>query len=90
VGGSKEISAIVEDDEKPVIEIGVRGSAVDGSVFRQCWIRNGKQCGKISKTVGGALDADLGDDGIFIIPADEYLSRATGGGGEPGKSVLCQ
>ncbi len=79
---------MIEDDKEPVVEVGVRGFAVDGSVLRQCGIRNGEQGCKIPEAVGGTLDTDLGDDGVFIMPTDENFPRAAGGGGEPGKRVL--
>ena len=88
-GGGKEILTVIEDNEEPVIEVRVQGFAVDGAIFGQLRIGNGEQGGEIFQAVSGALDTDLGNDGVFIMPADEYFPRTTGRGGEPGKSVLC-
>ena len=88
VGGCKKIFSLLQDDKEAVVKIGMAGLVVHCAILGQCGIRNGQEGGEIFKAVGAPLDADLGDIVISIVPADEYLPRAFGGNGEPGKGIL--
>jgi hypothetical protein len=83
VRGSEQILAILEDDEEPVIEVWMCGFAINSAILRQRWIGDGEQGSEIPQAVDRTLNAYLGNDGVFIMPADENFPRATGGGGEP-------
>jgi len=88
MGGGEKIFPLIQDDKEPVVEIGMAGFVVHCSILGQRRVRNSQQGGEIFKAVGAALDADLGDVLIPVVPADEYLSRTFGGDGEPGKGIL--
>ena len=56
----------------------MRGLAVHSAVARQFGVRHGYQRGKILCTICRTLDADLGDGGKIVLPADEDLTWSTG------------
>jgi hypothetical protein len=88
MGWREEIVAVVENDEETIIKIGMGCLVIHCAVLLEPGIGYGEKGGEVLQAILRTLNADLGYNGIFIMPTDEDLAGTASRGRESGQGIL--